>query len=561
MNVLRIIFFLIVVDTLFLHGCATPVAPTGGPPDRTPPEIIGTTPDVGTTNFSGNEVRVEFSKFPDRASVRSSVTIEPNLDIQFEVGFSRRTAIIEFEEELPENTTIIVVMGSDISDTRNNEMPSSFSLAFSTGPVIDEGNVTARLRDSEKGSVEAGERVFLYREPVEFSQPANYVAQSDTSGSVEFSYLREGAYSAIWVDDVNRDRRWNPERERAQPFHTDSIFVKQGGEVDLGTIYIQRPDTTSPRLEGVGLLSDVRLRLRNSEELFWDDGARFTIRDSLGAPFSAAYPLYKSRQESQILFAQAEDALDEENRFSIEATGFRDSQGNPLQVTADPVPGSAEPDTATMRYVETNAENGLFPDQPLEVTYSKFINDDAITDSLIVFEGEKRVDDYQPVEVRRHKLLIFPDEEWQGGIRYAFGVWDPDFMERRTIEPEIWQRNELGNIEFNPSDEDTTTITRLLLENERGDLQIDTLFTGSFVVENLAPVEYHAKLYRDIDENGRWDTGSIDPFSAPEPYFLRRNIPVREGFTSDVSIEFSSMPGENQRNERPEVENQNRDNP
>lgn len=557
MNLLRFIFSLTVAGTIGLYGCATPVAPTGGPSDRTPPEIIGTTPDVGTTNFNGNEVRVEFSKFPDRASVRSSVTIEPNLDIQFEVGFSGQTAIIEFEEELPENTTIIVVMGSDISDTRNNEMSSSFSLAFSTGPVIDNGNVIARLRDSEKGSVEAGERVFLFREPVDYSQSANYVAQSDTAGSIEFSYLREGAYSAIWVDDVNRDRRWNPERERAQPFHTDSIFVKQGGEVDLGTIYIQRPDTTSPRLEGVGLLSEVRLRLRNSEKLYWDDGSRFTIRDSLGDLFTTAYPLYKDRKEPQILFAQTEDPLEEENRFSVEANGFRDRQGNPLQVTADPVPGSAEPDTATMRYVKTNAENGLFPDQPLEITYSKFINDDAITDSLIVFEGEKRIDDYQPVEVRRHQLLIFPEEEWQGGIRYNFGVWDPDFMERRTIEPEIWQRNELGSIEFNPSDEDSTTPIRLLLENENGDVQIDTLFTGSFEAVNLAPVKYHAKLYRDLDGNGSWDTGSIDPFKAPEPYFLRRNIPVREGFTSDVSVEFSSMPDETETDELPEFENGN----
>ena len=29
---------------------------------------------------------------------------------------------------------------------------------------------------------------------------------------------------------------------------------------------------------------------------------------------------------------------------------------------------------------------------------------------------------------------------------------------------------------------------------------------------------------------------------TPEPYFLRRKIPVREGFTSEVNIEFSGEP-------------------
>ncbi len=544
MNLIRIFSSLCVIGFLIFYGCATPTAPTGGPPDRTPPVIVDTYPDVETTNFTGDEVRFEFSKFPDRASVRRNITIEPNLGIQFDVSFSRRTAIVEFDRPLPENTTIIVVMGSEASDTRNNEMSSSFSLAFSTGPVIDDGNVTARLRDADAGSVDAGERVFLFREPVDYTQAANYVAQSDTSGSVEFSYLREGQYSAIWVDDINRDRQWNPERERAQPFHEDIFSVEQGEEIDLGTIYIHRPDTTSPRLEGIGLLSEVRLRLRNSEEIVWDDGAEFAIFDSLGDLHTNAYPLFKSQDDNRVVFAETEDALDDDNLFTIEPSGFRDRAGNPLQVTADPFAGSAEPDTAIMRYISDNTTGGLFPDQPLEITYSTIIDNEVVVDSLIVFEGERAIDNYEHIEISRNKLRILPDESWAGGIRYRFGVWDPDLRERRTIEPEIWQRNQLGSIEFNPIDDDTTTPTRLRLNDENNRIEIDTVFTGSIEIRNLAPVNYHAKIYRDLNENGSWNTGSIDPFSAPEPYFLQRNIPVREGFASEVAVEFSGIPAE-----------------
>jgi len=542
LNALRIFSGISVIGILLFYGCAIPSAPSGGPPDRTPPVILNTTPDVGTTNFTGDEVRFEFSKFPDRGSVRTNISIEPSLGIQYDVSFSRRTAIVEFSQPLPENTTIIVVMGSDVSDTRNNRMTSSFELAFSTGPVIDDGNVTARLRDADEGRVEAGERVFLYREPVDFSRSANYVAQSDTAGIVNFSYLSEGTYSALWVDDINRDRQWNRERERAQPFHVESFFVEQGEEVDLGTIYIQRPDTTAPRLEGVGLLSEERLRLRMSERVVWDNGAELTINDSLGNFYTHAYPLYTSSDDPRVILAQAEDTLAEDNRFSIQQNGFRDRAGNALRVTADPFTGSAEPDTTLLRLISDNTEGGLFPDQALEITYSKFIDDNAVVDSLIVYEGEQIIEDYEFVETYRNILRILPNGDWPTGIRHRFGIWDPDFSEHRTIEPDIWQRNQLGSIEFNPADGDTTTPTRLMLRDEFGVMELDTTFTGTVEITNLAPINYHARIFRDLDESGTWDRGGIDPFRRPEPYFLRRNIPVREGFTSDVSVEFSGMP-------------------
>lgn len=540
---LRPVIFISALFCFMLGSCATPVSPTGGPPDRTPPEIVSTTPAVGTTNFTGDEVRFEFSEFPDRNSVRQNVSIEPNIGIQYEVNFRRKTAVIEFSSELPENTTILVKLGSDVADTRRNAIGSSFDLAFSTGPVIDEGRITGRLRDADRGSVNAGERVFLYREPIDYSAQANYVAESDTSGQIEFSYLREGTYSPIWVNDQNRDRRWNPERESAQPFHNQTVEVIQGEERNIGTIYISTPDTISPGLDGVGLLSDLRLRLRVSEEVFWDARAELSIEDSLGNDYTTAYPLYKDEADPNIVFSQAVDPLEESQLFTIQQAGFADEADNPMEANVDPFPGSAVTDTTRLRIISDNADGGLFPDEPFEIVYSKFIDDPAVVDSLIVFEGENATVGYDSVEVVRNLLRILPpSDEWQPGVRYQFGVWDPDYIERRNMQPEIWQRNQLGSIEFIPADGDTTTETHLLLFDENNKVDIDTVYTGTVEIPNLPPVTYTAKIYRNTDEEAEWTPGNINPFRAPEPYFLRKEIPVREGFTSEVSVEFSGIP-------------------
>ena len=481
-----------------MGSCATPVAPTGGPPDETPPDIVSTSPEVGSTNFSGDEVRFEFSEFPDRNSVRQNVSIEPNIGIQYEVDFSRKTAIIKFNNELPENTTILVKLGSDVSDTRRNTLGNSFDMAFSTGPEIDSGQITGRLRDADRGSVDAGERVLLYREPVDYTAQANYVAQSDTSGQIDFSYLREGTYSAIWVDDVNRDRRWNPERERAQPFHSQTVNIARDGEKDLGTIYIQRPDTVSPKLDGVGLLSNIRLRLRHSEEIIWDDGAELTILDSLGNDYTTAYPLYKEPGRSQYsLYTGGRYAGRDAQLFTVRQAGFEDNAGNPVQIAIDPFPGSAVSDTTQLRIVSDNAEGGLFPEESFDIVYSRFIDNSTVQDSLVVFEGENATVGYEFVEVDRNRLRIFPDEEWQSGVRYQFGVWDPEYAERQMFEPDIWQRNQLGSIDFIPADGDTVTQTHLMLFDENNKVDIDTVFVGSVEIANLPPVEYTAKIYRN----------------------------------------------------------------
>lgn len=498
-------------------------------------------------------MRFNFSKFPDRSSVRQNVTIEPNIGIQFEVSFSRKTAVVEFTRDLPENTTILVKLGADVSDTRNNKIDSSFDLAFSTGPVIDEGRIIARLRDADRGSVNAGERVFLYREPIDFSEQANYVAQSDTSGQIEFSYLREGTYSAIWVDDINRDRRWNSERERAQPFHNDTVEVIQGVEKDLGTIYIQRPDTLSPRLNGVGLLSEVRLRLRLSEEVIWRDDAELSIVDSLDNFYTTAYPLYKSVSEPTVLFAQSEDPLEDNQQYNVRQSGFTDKAGNSMQIVTELFPGSSEPDTTQLRIISDNADGGLFPDEAFEIIYSKFIDDAAVTDSLVVFEAETQRAGYELIEVDRNRLRILPDGEWQAGVRYQFGVWDPDFVERKTLQPDIWQRNQLGSIEFIPSDSDTIKQTRLILSDENNKVDIDTVYTGSIEISNLPPVPYTAKIFRFGNNGNQWNPGRVVPFRAPDPYFLRREIPVREGFTSEVNVEFSGTSAELQNNMPPDT--------
>lgn len=526
---------------ILMQSCATPIGPTGGEPDRTPPNVVDTKPAQGTVNFRGDEVSFTFDKFLDRNSFRQNVSIEPDLGIEFETSFSRRTATVQFSSRLPENTTIVIKVGNDVSDTNRNRMGRPYDLALSTGPVLDSATVTATLLDAESGSGQDGRRVFLYREPFDLTSRAIYTSETDTSGRVEFGYLGEGTYKAFWVNDINRNRIWDRDRERAQPFYMETFNVSDGDSIDIGSLYVTIPDTVAPRIEGVGLLSERRLRLRLSEDVEWTRDAYLAVTDTLDSEITRAYPLYMSERDENVLFAESLSPLDESNSYTLQPHGLTDRAGNMLRVDFFPFIGSNEPDTTILRTYAHNATNGLFANEPLEIEYTQFINDDAVLDSLQVLDGERVLDEWDHIEIDRHILRISPDGVWEPGIRYQFRVWNPWEQDREMIEPEIWQRNQLGSIEFALTNADPDIPTILKLTDTDNSIQVDTTFTGNIEIENLPPLTYRATLFQDENGNGRWDSGEVEPYEKPEPYYVRRSIPVREGFTSEVEINYPGL--------------------
>ncbi|MEX2462694.1 MAG: Ig-like domain-containing protein [Balneolaceae bacterium] len=531
-------FITLLVILFILKSCATPMGPTGGEPDRSAPIVINTDPQQGSTNFSDREVSFTFDKYIDRNSFRQNVSIEPDLGIEFETSFRRKTATVRFASELPENTTVIVKVGTDVTDTNRNRLDSSYDLALSTGDVLDRGKITATAIDAETGRGESGQRIFLYREPFDLESRAVYISETDTSGRVEFGYIGEGIYKAFWVQDQNRDRIWDKEREPAQPFFENTFELSEGDSIDIGTLYISMPDTIAPRIEGVGLLSERRLRLRLSEHVEWDQDAVITVTDTLGFEVTNAFPLYMQESDENVLYAQSEESLPESNMYSLKPFGITDASENSLRVVFSPFIGSNEPDTTILRTISHNSANGLFPDEALEIVYSRFIDDQNVIDSLQVVDGERVINDWNGIETDRNILRVFPQVTWESGVSYQFRVWNPWEEQRELIEPDIWQRNQLGSIEFIIENSDPDIASTLRLTDSDNSIRVDTTFHQSVIIDNLPPLTYRAILFQDENGNERWDPGVVEPFEKPEPYTVRRSIPVREGFTSEVEVSY-----------------------
>lgn len=518
------------------YSCATPTSPTGGPPDEQGPTVVATEPETGTTNFTKRKVTFHFSEFVNRSSITGEITVEPDIGIPYSIDWGRKSVSIAFESTLPDLTTLIVTIGTGLTDTNGNKLSAPQKLAFSTGPEIDEGKLHGKILDAQTGEGNEGNRILLYRTPVDLEQKANYIAETDTGGVFNFSYLRQGTYKAFWVDDRNRNKIWEPERERAQPFSREFIELPKAGSDTLSTLYIADSDTTEAVLQGIGLFSSRRLRMRFSENVEIVDSTRITIADSLGNAFTNAYPLYRLPDEPYVLFAHAEEPLLEQESYKVEVNDISDAAGNITDSTAFDITGSAQEDTTAQRIIRRKRTSGIYPSESIEVIYAKPISDNILQDSLKVVEGNQLIENWSRTRSVRNSLFIDPEENWKDGMDYEFRIWDPMMNDHISLSPTIWHTSHLGQLDIQLEDTTRSNTYNLLIRSEERGLITDTTFSKQITIGGLPPLQYQLILFEDLNGNERWDHGSVQPYRAPEPYFIRNNIPVREGFTSDLSV-------------------------
>lgn len=524
-------------------SCATPSAPTGGPRDEQGPQIIKTEPETGTVNFSADEIVLHFSEFVERSSFTEALTIEPDVGIEYGLDWGRKSVAVEFDKAIPELTTLIISVGTDFADLNGNTMGSPYKVAVSTGPEIDQGKITGRILDAQTGDGVEGQRVLLYRTPADLSKPANYIGETDTSGTVNFAYLRQGEYKAFWVDDRNRNKLWDQQQERAQPFAQEMVTLDKAGSDTLGTLYVADSDTSLPELLGLGLFSSQRMRLRFSENIALNDSTSVNITDTLGNTFSDAFPLYVLPSEPYVLFARSEKKLSPNQTYRVSVHNIEDMAGNVQPATSFTFTGSAQEDTTAQRIVKLSPYTGIFPQQPITATYANPIKNAAVRDSFKVVRGDTVLKTWPGLQIEQNKVRVLPDGRWQSGVGYELRFWNPVTEGYQRVNPTFLYGTDVGALAIGFADSTTAAASRptqLILKNGEGVIVADTTFSGEVEIEGLAPEPHQLILYQDLNENGEWDSGQVSPFKKPEPYLIRNNVPLQRGFTADLKVKFEN---------------------
>lgn len=233
---------------LLLHACAKQAYPTGGPKDETPPVVLGTTPQNGTTNFDAKEFLIMFDEYVQVKSADENILVSPPMKHKPEYGTKGRGILVKIKDTLRENTTYLFQFKEGIVDFNEGNPLKSFEYVFSTGKIIDSMTLRGQVTDAFTGQPwKETVTVVAYRANSEGDTSAQllpsgdsivakehpmYMTRCDKEGNFELNHLRAGHYLLLAYEDGDKNLRLGTSEAAA---FLDTLVIAQAMPAPIDT--------------------------------------------------------------------------------------------------------------------------------------------------------------------------------------------------------------------------------------------------------------------------------------------------------------------------------------
>ena len=534
---------------LALAACATPVAPSGGPPDRTPPALVGSLPEAGATRVTGRTLSLTFSERLDPAGA-PAVTVTPQGDRPPEVRVRGREVEVVLPELRPA-TTYVVTVGTELKDQRGVALAAPLTVAFATGDEIDRGALGGVVRDPETGGGAGGLAVWAYALRDTLSLPdvrtvaPDYRTGTAADGAFRLEYLRPGPYFVVAVDDRNRNARADDGERFAAPPRPALAADTSGGAAGVPEFWVASRDSTAPAPTRVRSLSQTRFAVRFDEAVRLGGVALgpWAVADSAsGRPVEVA-AVYQTPEAPFEVAVQTAAPLAARSRVTYAGgaagAALADSAGNAVRPFALSFTPSSQTDTLGVRVagllpastVAADSAQTLGRGERAGVLFSAPPADPA---SLVTLEvgGEARPVRLETADGVRFTVagdsLPSPFTLRAGGRSRRYVRPGADATGAVVGRVESLPRTRFGGgaggavyVEATPAAGPPVVV--------RAD-------GGPFVVDRLAPGPVALRVWLDTNGNGRWDGGSLVPYRPAEPVrILPEAASVRARWETEVA--------------------------
>jgi len=529
---------------LLMLACAKQGMPPGGPVDETPPEVIQTIPISGETMVDPRvSVQIWFSERIEPKSASDAIFISPFVGEDVKYQFRNRRARIIFPEPLETNLTFVITLGTGIKDYRNNALETSYTLAFSTGPVLDQGEITGQIHGIENAS---GIDVWAYTlgdssDPNPSIHEPKYIVQCETQGGFKFSHIAPGLYRLFAVRDRMADRLYQDGEDEVGVTSKD-VLLSLGRVLSAEGLNFRMAlkDTVGPSIVRAVSLDRHHLMLRLDEPISSRHGlpsGSLTMvsaddnQDTLSFHYSYVDPM--SPQMLHILTQAQTDG----EKYELSLQDLWDEAGNPIDTAYSTTffTGVAAPDTTIPNLILVDPQPGtklLTLDGPIRLVFSEVMDTTEFGNGLIFGDTlglkiEGAIKWKNPSEVLFQSTdRLKSQTTYEIGL-FGNGVMDPagNSLADTLFRFQTLNSDTLSEIAGKIIDSDSSAVGEIhviahQIENS-GITYLKRLSEpGIYHFTGVLPGQYLLECFRDSDGNGRYSMGNPFPFEFSERFVV-----------------------------------------
>ena len=531
MTKLKYIVVLLIVASFFTN-CAKRGMITGGPKDTIAPKIVGSFPENFSTNFKGNEIKINFNELIKVKDITKQLIISPPLKKQPIIvpqGSASKFISIQILDTLQENTTYSFNFGQSISDNNENNPYSQFKYVFSTGSYIDSLTVVGKIKDAYLQKPDNFVSILLYdaktfTDSTVYKETPIYVTNTlDSLKVFSLENLKEGKYQIIALKDKAGNNKFDPKVDKIGFFNepitvpTETIYKLELFAEKL-PFKAEKPTQESNNKLFLGYYGDAK----NTKVTAKNKGQEIPIR-------LTNFP-EKNKDSLQIFFPTAiKDSIE----VSVENANYSKTFTTKIKDLKEADSLSIDNKTGntlmfrnlfllkTKTPINTVDESKIFI-RKTDSTLVKFTSKIDVYEQEIAFDFVKEED-------QKYTIEILP-----GAIK--------DFFEKENDSLKFTSNTRLfsdyGNLKVNLiGAKRFPLILEVLDDNGTVLYSQSTTKETALIFDTIEPKLYTLRVIYDDNANGIWDTGDyLAKKQAEEIIYHTKQIDVRANW--DVEQEF-----------------------
>ena len=211
--------FVVIALSVFSHSCAnTTQAPRGGKRDTIPPVMVKVFPKQGATcvPVKGTELTFTFNEYVVVKEPKG-LYLSPPLKKNPKYKIKGKSVVVYFEEDLLPDMTYTMDLTGAIADNNEGNWFPGYTLAFSTGEVLDSMFLTGSVYDCNDLKPIKGATVLLYknhRDSAVFLERPVASARTDDWGYFSIRNIKDTLYRAYALVDANANNMYNPDEDK-----------------------------------------------------------------------------------------------------------------------------------------------------------------------------------------------------------------------------------------------------------------------------------------------------------------------------------------------------------